>query len=127
MRPDHSIIETAQLISSFCLVAEAPTQATTMQSPLFVLVLALVHFSVPAVGQNAAAGGGAQGTLAASQYPTTVMGPSLVTAGGSTVVVTQMFTQTFKSPLGTWAFATPSVGSIGLGNITGSVGAVKNS
>jgi hypothetical protein len=42
----------------------------------------------------------------------------------STVAV--QFTQTFQTPLGTWAFPTPQVGSVGLGNIQGTVGAVRN-
>lgn len=53
---------------------------------------------------------------------------SIYTIDGTTYDTYVAFTQTFaSSALGTWAIgATPLVGSIGLGDIEGTVGAVKN-
>jgi hypothetical protein len=93
------------------------------------LCLALALTTLPALttAQNAAAGGGAAGVAAPVQYPTVVNGPSLLTQGGTTTVVQQAFTQTFVTPLGTWAFPTPGVGSVGLGSIQGQIGTVRGS
>lgn len=89
-------------------------------------VLAVLSLLSCVLAQNAALGGGAGGQLALTQYPTVFTGPSISTnAAGTGVVVTVAFTQTFKTPLGTWAYATPSAGTIGLGDIQGTVGAVK--
>jgi len=95
-------------------------------SYLLTTLLTILLLLAPTLAQNAALGGGGAGaTQAASQYPTVSNVASLVTAGGSTTVAQVAFTQTFVTPLGTWAFPTPSIGSIGLGNIQGTVGAVR--
>lgn len=77
--------------------------------------------------QLAAGGGIAATTLAASQYPTTIYGPELLTVDGTTTTTWTMYTQTFAATaLGSWDLgATPRVGSIGLGSIQGTVGEVK--
>lgn len=90
----------------------------------FVVVLSLLSLCNAQIAQ----GGGAAiaTTVIAVQYPTVVVGPSLfVNAAGLTSAVQLPFTQTFKSPLGTWAYPTAVAGSIGLGNIQGTVGAVR--
>ena len=93
-----------------------------MLSVLLSTLLLLMPFTT---AQNAALGGGGAAAPAASQYPIVTVAPSLQTVGGTTTTVVGPFTQTFVLPLGTWAFETPSVGSVGLGNIQGNVGAVK--
>ena len=77
-----------------------------------------------------AAGGAVVTSSEASQADTVMYQPSLyyVTVGSSiqTTATYKDFTQTFASTyLGTWAYATPSSGSIGLGSIVGTVGAVR--
>lgn len=90
------------------------------------LLIAVLSILSCVLAQNAALGGGAGGQQALTQYPTVYTGPSISTnAAGTAVIATVVYTQTFKTPLGTWAFATPSAGSIGLGKIQGSVGAVR--
>lgn len=98
-----------------------PTPSTTILSVLLgVLILPSLTLA-----QNAALGGGAAAEAAATQYPTVFAAMSLVTVGGVVSTQNVQFTQTFKTPLGTWAFPTPLVGSVGLGNIQGTVGAVQ--
>jgi len=96
-----------------------------LPSALFALLTTLLLPLVSA--QNAAAGGGGAVAAAPIQYPTVVNVPSLLIQGGTTTTVQQAFTQTFVTPLGTWAFPTPGVGSVGLGNIQGVVGTVRGS
>lgn len=91
------------------------------------LCLAFLFALLPlTTAQNAAAGGGAGFAAAPVQYPTVVNVPSLLVEGGTTTVVQQPFTQTFVTPLATWAFPTPKVGSVGLGSIQGRIGTVRN-
>jgi len=97
----------------------------TTRTAMFSLFLALLSLLSLTHAQNAAAGGGAAGVQAASQYPTVLTGPSLLVVGGTTTTAYGPFTQTFKSPLTTWVYPTPSSGSVGLGNIPGTVGAVQ--
>ena len=97
----------------------------TMRSQILLPLLAIL---TPAFAQNGvAAGGGLFGTAAAVQYPVVSQVASLLTVGGTTTVKTVAFTQTFAAtPLGTWDLgATPLSGVIGLGDIKGTVGAVK--
>ncbi len=91
------------------------------------LLLALFLFLAPGQAQNAALGGGVVGGgQAAVQYPVVTNVASLVTVGGVVTVQSVVFTQTFVTPLGTWAFPTPSAGSVGLGNIQGTIGVVHH-
>jgi hypothetical protein len=74
------------------------------------------------------AGGGVAGTIpAALQMASTTVAGSLFTAGGTTGAVWKEITLTFATTaLGTWALGpTPASGSIGLGNLVGTVGRVK--
>lgn len=78
---------------------------------------------------QAAPGGGAPvATLAPTQSPTVTQVMSIQTVGGSTVGVEVVFTQTFATTaLGTWPLGTDvRSGTIGLGDIAGSIGAVKS-
>jgi hypothetical protein len=90
---------------------------------LLTTLLSLVSFTT---AQAIAAGGGAAAVPpAAVQYPVVVVGPSLATVAGATTAINKPFTQTFVTPLGSWAYATPSPGTVGLGSIQGNVGGVK--
>jgi len=101
--------------------------ALSTPASILSLLLALLLFLAPARAQNAALGGGVAGAAqAATQYPVVSNVASLVTVGGTVTTEAVVFTQTFVTPLGTWAFPTPSAGSVGLGNIQGTVGAVHN-
>jgi len=96
-------------------------------SHIYFLLSALLLL-LGAHAQNAALGGAAgAGAAAPVQYPVVINGPSLLTQAGTTTTVQQAFTQTFVTPLATWAFATPEVGSVGLGSIQGQIGTVKGS
>ncbi|KAG4428084.1 hypothetical protein IFR05_016433 [Cadophora sp. M221] len=77
--------------------------------------------------QVAAGGGIAPTTLAPSQYPVSTTAGSLFTVNGVTSATWKLFVQTFATTaLGTWELGpTPGVGSIGLGDIQGTVGGVK--
>ena len=78
--------------------------------------------------QNAAAGGGAVATTqAVTQAATAGIYESLITVGGTPTVTYVQVTVTFaKTALGTWALgATPGVGTIGLGDISGTIGVTK--
>jgi hypothetical protein len=96
-------------------------------SGLAALLFALLTLLSLAAAQNGALGGGAGNSPQPTQYPTVTTGPSLQTAGGTTTAIYQPFTQAFVTPLGTWVFPTPLAGSIGLGNIHGTVGTVRGS
>lgn len=87
--------------------------------------LALLTLPITLVSAQAAAGGGAVATTANTQYPTVTTCESLKTVDGTTTVETVVFTQTFAATaLGTWAFGNVvSSGSVGLGSISGTVGA----
>merc|ERR1712093_158574 len=78
--------------------------------------------------QVAAGGGIAATTLAPSQYPISTTAGSLFTVNGVTSATWKLFVQTFATTaLGSWELGpTPAVGSIGLGDIQGTVGVVKN-
>jgi hypothetical protein len=89
-------------------------------------LLSLLYFFVMINAQNAALGGGAAGSVGATQYPTIFGANKLVTVGGVVSTQSVQFTQTFETGLGTWAFPTPLVGSIGLGDIQGTVGLQKS-
>ena len=91
------------------------------------LLLSLASASPEPAPQIAQGGGIAPTTLAPVQYPVVSNVASLVTINGVTTVSQIVFTQTFASTaLGTWALGpTPLVGSIGLGDIAGTVGGVK--
>ncbi|POS86699.1 hypothetical protein EPUL_005127, partial [Erysiphe pulchra] len=83
----------------------------------------------PFLKRQVAAGGGiAATTLPPTQYPTVTYAASLYTLGTYTSATWKDFTQTFAAtPLGTWALGpTPRIGTIGLGTIQGTVGAVKS-
>jgi len=101
-------------------------------SPTTITLLAFSVFSLATASpepepQIAQGGGVAAATLAAVQYPVVTNVASLQTINGVTTVVQIVFTQTFAAtPLGTWAFPTPGVGSVGLGDIQGTVGSVKS-
>jgi len=72
--------------------------------------------------------GGAAAAPAATQYPVVAMVPKIVIVGTLTTSSDFLFTQTFAATaLETWAFATPSVGSVGLGSVGGTVGGVRTS
>merc|ERR1711977_36634 len=73
--------------------------------------------------QVAAGGGIAATTLAPSQYPISTTAGSLFTVNGVTSATWKLFVQTFAT---TALGPTPAVGSIGLGDIQGTVGVVKN-
>ncbi|ESZ96860.1 hypothetical protein SBOR_2725 [Sclerotinia borealis F-4128] len=92
-------------------------------------IISLFAF-LPSLTHAQAGLGGDVATLAATQMATTTLNcPSLYTSGGTTTVkYIATYTQTFAATaLGTWAIgATPLVGSVGLGNIAGTVGTVKN-
>ncbi|PVH89148.1 hypothetical protein DL98DRAFT_96903 [Cadophora sp. DSE1049] len=77
--------------------------------------------------QVAAGGGIAATTLAPSQYPISTTAGSLFTVNGVTSATWKLFVQTFATTaLGTWDLGpTPGVGSIGLGDIQGTVGSVR--
>ncbi|KAH7351242.1 hypothetical protein BKA65DRAFT_550203 [Rhexocercosporidium sp. MPI-PUGE-AT-0058] len=77
--------------------------------------------------QVAAGGGIAATTLAPSQYPISTTAGSLFTVNGVTSATWTLFVQTFATTaLGTWELGpTPGVGSIGLGDIQGTVGGVR--
>ncbi|KAH7399838.1 hypothetical protein BKA64DRAFT_466304 [Cadophora sp. MPI-SDFR-AT-0126] len=77
--------------------------------------------------QLAAGGGVAPTTLAPSQYPISTTAGSLFTVNGVTSATWKLFVQTFATTaLGTWELGpTPAVGSIGLGDIQGTVGGVR--
>ncbi|KAL5321487.1 hypothetical protein ACEPPN_009446 [Leptodophora sp. 'Broadleaf-Isolate-01'] len=77
--------------------------------------------------QVAAGGGIAPTTLAPSQYPVSTTAGSLFTVNGVTSATWKLFVQTFATTaLGTWELGpTPGVGSIGLGDIQGTVGGVR--
>jgi hypothetical protein len=81
-----------------------------------------------ASSQAAPGGGGPVATLAPTQSPTVTQVMSLQTGGGSTVGVEVEFTQTFATTaLGTWPLGTEvRRGTIGLGDISGSIGGVKS-
>lgn len=102
-----------------------PTSSSSSLCLALTFLLPLLALLPLANAQSAAAGGGGGGVAAPIQYPTVVTGPSLLTQGGTTTTVQQAFTQTFVTPLGTWAFPTPGVGSVGLGSIQGVVGTVR--
>lgn len=117
-------------------IAVTPSRFTIMQPHLQFLVpiLALLSFTTASPNpdpepdpQAVAAAGGAVTTQAAEQAATVGYYASLYTAGGTTTVNYIQFTQTFASTaLGTWALgATPAVGTIGLGSISGTVGSTK--
>lgn len=77
--------------------------------------------------QVAAGGGIVATTLAPSQYPISTTAGSLFTVNGVTSATWTLFVQTFATTaLGTWELGpTPQVGSIGLGDIVGTVGSVR--
>ncbi|CZT41719.1 uncharacterized protein RSE6_01495 [Rhynchosporium secalis] len=77
--------------------------------------------------QIAAGGGVAPTTLAPSQYPVSTTAGSLFTQNGVTSATWKLFVQTFATTaLGTWELGpTPGVGVIGLGDIQGTVGGVR--
>lgn len=66
-------------------------------------------------------------TLVATQSPTVTEVTSLQTVAGSVVGVPVVFTQTFAATaLGSWPLGTAvRKGTVGLGDISGSVGGVK--
>lgn len=101
------------------------TTTSTTFLPLLASVLILLLASPSQTNAQAAPGGGAPPVANPLQYPVVVVGPSLTTVAGSTSAINLPFTQTFVTPLGTWAFPTPSAGSVGLGDIQGTVGKVK--
>lgn len=75
--------------------------------------------------QNAAGGGGggaAVTSLNTEQAATTTWAASLTTVAGTTTTTWVLYTQTFNTSLGTWAYPTALSGTIGLGTITGTVG-----
>lgn len=94
-------------------------QLSTTLTTFSLAVLSLLASS------EAANGGASVSSLAATQYPTTTIAPSLFTVGTSTGVSYALYTQTFSTPLATWAFPAPSSGAIGLGTIKGTIGTVK--
>lgn len=77
--------------------------------------------------QLAAGGGVAPTTLAPSQYPISTTAGSLFTVNGVTSATWGLFVQTFATTaLGTWELGpTPGVGTIGLGDVLGSVGSMR--
>jgi hypothetical protein len=77
--------------------------------------------------QVAAGGGVAATTLAAAQYPVVTTAGSLFTINGVTSATWKLYTQTFATTaLGSWALGpTPQAGSIGLGDVQGTIGVVK--
>ncbi|TVY31089.1 hypothetical protein LHYA1_G000138 [Lachnellula hyalina] len=80
-----------------------------------------------AVNVGVAAGGGVVASSAATQYPTETTAGSLFTSNGVTSATWVLFIQTFATTaLGSWDLgASPQAGSIGLGSIAGTVGAVN--
>ncbi|KAK0102301.1 hypothetical protein ONS95_005924 [Cadophora gregata] len=78
--------------------------------------------------QLAAGGGLAATTLAPSQYPISTTAGSLFTINGVTSATWKLYVQTFATTaLGTWELGpTPGVGSIGLGDIEGTVGGLRD-
>jgi hypothetical protein len=101
---------------------------TTSPFTTLLIVLATLLI-VPFTSAQIAAGGGVAPapSLAATQYPTVLNVPKILIQGGVTTSQEVVFTQTFASTaLGTWAFPTPAVGTIGLGEIEGQVGEVKS-
>jgi len=98
-----------------------------MQLHLSLAALALLSFPALIAAQVAAGGGNAATSTAATQMATTTVAGSLFTNAGTTSATWIAYTQTFSSPLGTWAFATPSAGTIGLGSISGTPGATSSS
>lgn len=101
---------------------------TNMWAETLFFVLVTLRFSTLVSAQAALGGGAVVPAIIPTQYPTVVVGPSLFTnAAGVTSANVAPFTQTFNSgPLGTWAFPTPLPGTIGLGDIQGTVGGVKS-
>ncbi|KAI9742218.1 MAG: hypothetical protein M1818_004118 [Claussenomyces sp. TS43310] len=99
------------------------TGLPTLTAILFFLLSTSLMMPVAA---QVAAGGGVQGATIATQMATTTTAPSLIIAGTGTDVQYVPYTQTFKTPLGSWAFVTPSPGTIGLGTIAGAVGTIKS-
>jgi hypothetical protein len=96
-----------------------------MHKPALLPILPLLGL---AAAQAAPGGGGPAATLAATQSPTVTQVTSIQTVGGSTVGVEVVFTQTFAmTALGSWPLGTAvRAGTIGLGDIAGSVGGVKS-
>lgn len=99
--------------------------ASAHASPSFVADLSPENGSQLEERQIAAGGGVPATALAPSQYPIVSVVGSLFTIGGATSVTWTPFTQTFAATaLGSWDLGlTPRPGSIGLGDITGQVGA----
>lgn len=92
-------------------------------STLLLLALSSLTAAEPQLG-----GGAEVTTTAITQYPTTGYWPSLSTINSdSTTTVYILYTQTFAATaLGTWPLGTVvSVGSVGLGSISGTVGGVE--
>jgi hypothetical protein len=105
-------------------------------SPLSLLLALLITLSLhipSALAQVGGAGvggaaGGAVAPPAATQYPVVAMVPKIVIVGTRTTSSHFLFTQTFAvTALETWAFATPGVGSVGLGDVGGTVGGLRTS
>lgn len=92
---------------------------TTLLAPLLLCSLT--------TAQVAPGGGAAPVSLAPTQFPVSTSITSLVTIGGTTTGVYQLFVQTFAATaLGSWDLGpTPRAGVIGLGDIQGEVGKVK--
>lgn len=105
-------------------------QFPSSTTPIFHLILSLSTLITPGLAayaieerQNAVGGGGGPpATLNTVQAATVITAASLVTAGGTTTIESVLFTQTFNSSLGSWAYPTALSGTIGLGTISGTVG-----
>ncbi|TVY17699.1 hypothetical protein LARI1_G003240 [Lachnellula arida] len=110
-----------------------------LTSPISTFLLLCLPFALPfaraqaaaaataAVAVGVAAGGGVETSAAATQYPTETTAGSLFTSNGVTSATWTLFIQTFATTaLGSWDLGpSPQAGSIGLGSIAGTVGAVK--
>ncbi|TVY37984.1 hypothetical protein LSUB1_G003413 [Lachnellula subtilissima] len=105
--------------------AVAAVAATTQSQRQVSAAPAAVNPALANVG--VAAGGGVVASSAATQYPTETTAGSLFTSNGVTSATWVLFIQTFATTaLGSWDLGpSPQAGSIGLGSIPGTVGAVN--
>lgn len=94
---------------------------------IFLHLLVIVASLPRAISQAAAGGGAPPAVIQATQDSTIREAPSIFTVNGVTDVTRIMYTQTFAATaLGSWELGpTPKAGTIGLGDIQGSVGQVK--
>ncbi|TVY54768.1 hypothetical protein LCER1_G002780 [Lachnellula cervina] len=127
----NSVISTFLLLCLPFALAQDPAAAAAAAPAAAAPAAAAPAAAAPAaaapVAAGVAAGGGVAATSAATQYPTATTAAKLISSNGETSTTYVLFIQTFATTaLGSWDLGpSPSPGSIGLGSISGEVGAVK--